>query len=208
MRYERLIAHSSLPAPSRRRCCHRARRGQSQPADGRDGRLGLSCDGCAQPKVERVDARPTSTQRQCRGEETTSMDCVTDEGGHGSTPKGQTAHSVHMLECADLVDERLRPCGLAASVTHSIGGVASPRHRRRVEAARADQRAFVRSDAVDPRDRCTCHLRWRGSGSGSPLRAVENADVLLNIHDRYTHNTSLFRSLSTFKVKVVMNMII
>ena len=127
-RDKKVIAHPSLPAPSRRRCCHRARRGQTQPADGRDGRLGLSCDRYAQPKVERVDARPTSTQRQCRGEETTSMDCVTlpDEGGHGSTPKGQTAHSVHVLECADLVDERLRPCGLAASVTQSIGGVASP----------------------------------------------------------------------------------
>ena len=55
-----------------------------------------------------------------------------------------------------------------------------------VEAARADQRAFVRSDAVDPRDQCACHLRWHGSGSASPLRAVENADVLLNIHDPYT----------------------
>ena len=75
LRDKKLIAHSSLPAPSRRRCCHRARRGQSQPADGRDGRLGLSCHGYAQPKVERVDARPTSTQRRCRGEETTSMDC-------------------------------------------------------------------------------------------------------------------------------------
>ena len=70
MSFKKLIAHPSLPAPSRRRCCHRARRGQTQPADGRDGRLGLSCDGCAQPKVERVDARPTSTQRRCRAEET------------------------------------------------------------------------------------------------------------------------------------------
>ena len=34
----------SLPAPSHRRCCHRARPGLSQPADGRDGRLGLSCE--------------------------------------------------------------------------------------------------------------------------------------------------------------------
>ena len=177
------IAHSCLPAPSRRSCCHRARRGQTQPADGRDGRLGLSCDRYAQPKVERVDTRPTSTQRWCRGEVTTSMDCVTlpDRGGHGSTPKGQTAHSVHVLECADLVDERLRPCGLAASVTQSIDVLSSPQHRRWVEAARADQRAFVRSDAVDPRDRCACHLRWRGSGSGSPLRAVENADVLFKL---------------------------
>ena len=33
---------------------------------------------------------------------------------------------MHVLECRDLVDERLRPCGLAASVTQSIGGVASP----------------------------------------------------------------------------------
>ena len=45
------------------------------------------------------------------------------------------------------------------------------------------QRAFVRSDAVDPRDRCVCHLRWRVSGSDSALQAVENADVLLNIHE-------------------------
>ena len=132
LRDQKVIAHPSLPAPSRRRCCHRARRGQSQPADGRDGRLGLSCDGCAQPKVGRVDARPISTQRRCRGEETTSMDCVTlpARGGHGSTPKGQTRHSVHVLECRDLVGERLRPCGLAASVTQSIDVVTSPRHRR------------------------------------------------------------------------------
>ena len=56
------------------------------------------------------------------------MDCraLPDERGNGSTPKGQTAHSVHVLECADLVDERLRPCGLAASVTQSIDVVASP----------------------------------------------------------------------------------
>ena len=55
----------------------------------------LSCDGCAQPKVERVDARPTSTQRQCRGEVTTSMDCVTlpARGGHGSTPNDKSRHS-------------------------------------------------------------------------------------------------------------------
>ena len=56
------------------------------------------------------------------------MDCVTlpARGGHGSTPNDKSRHSVHVLECRDLVDERLRPCGLAASVPPSIDVVASP----------------------------------------------------------------------------------
>ena len=68
--------------------------------------------------------------------------------------------------------------------------VTSPRHCRWVEAARADQRAFVRSDDVDPREAAMphapmrkCHLRWHGEPARppeSPLRAVENAELLLN----------------------------
>lgn len=81
MRYERgPLAHPALPAPSRsrRRCCHRARRGQSHPADARDGGLG----GCAQPKVERVLTRrpgrrtppPTTSTVSARRRVTPSMD--------------------------------------------------------------------------------------------------------------------------------------
>ena len=127
-RYKKLIAHPALPAPSRRRCCHRARRGQSQPADGRDGRLGLSCDGCAQPKVERVDARPTSTQRQCRGEATTSMDCgkPLDPALRARHRFACPAHSVMCAECAGQECQRWRRNAGSKDLRESIDVVASP----------------------------------------------------------------------------------
>ena len=56
----------------------------------------------ARTRADQLEVPPPNVQQRCRGEVTTSMDCVTlpARGGHGSTPKGQTAHSVHILECA------------------------------------------------------------------------------------------------------------
>ena len=83
---------------------------------------------------------------------------------------------------------RLRPS--APSVWHlpCLGGAV----RLNGGSSSLSARVPVRCDAVDPRDRCACHLRWRGSGSGSPLRAAENADVLFNYRGPYTHTTSLW----------------
>ena len=60
------------------------------------------------------------------------------------------------------------------------------RHRRWVEVARADQRAFVRSDAVDPRDRCACHLRY----SNTLLYPAARRSVRALIKYRHRHGAS------------------
>ena len=77
--------------------------------------------------------------------------------------------------------------------------VTSSRHHRWVEVARADQRALMRSDAVDHRSEMHVRppLRWRRSGSGSPVRAVERADVFFNYHGPYTHAVSPGDSTAT-----------
>ena len=192
-RYKKVIAYPALPAPSRRRCCHRARRRGHVAArrwqrrsSGPVVRRMRSAEGRASRRAP--DLHPTTVSR--RSDNVNGL-WRTASSRRPLEHSKRSNSALSVVECGDLVDGRLRPCGLAAGVTQSIDVVTAPQHRRLVEAARADQCAFVRSDAVDPRDRCACHLRWRGSGSGSPLRAVENADVLFNYHDPTTHTTSL-----------------
>ena len=77
----------------------------------------------------------------------------------------------------------LQPCNNPSAVSlllDTVVGWRQPRAARGVVTARAFMRSERESDAVDPRDRYACHLRWHGSGSGSPLRAEENADMLFN----------------------------
>ena len=57
-------------------------------------------------KVERVDARPTSTQRRCRGEVTTSMDFIAliARGGHPlTTPNVYCTQRLSAMKSIDVV---------------------------------------------------------------------------------------------------------
>ena len=88
MRYERLIAHAAAPLPcilALKLLPTKTARRVAARVDGRDGRLGLSCNRWSQRRVERVDARPNSTQGQCREEVTTLMDYVTLPGQGAKT---------------------------------------------------------------------------------------------------------------------------
>ena len=134
MRDQKVDRASSLPAPSRRRCCHRVRRGQSPPANGRGGRLGLSCDGCAQPtgRASRraPDLHPTTVSRRSKRDRRVSS----------VVPFTRQAH----WQCT-LGDLRLTCTGAHELSTFSL---LLDTVVRWVEAARAYLRVFVRSEAV------------------------------------------------------------
>ena len=124
-----------------------------------------------------------------------SMDCVKVPAryGYGSTPNDRNRHSVHCTECRDLVDECLRACGRAGTLTQSIDVSHFPRQCHLVEAARAEQRALASLEAADHRARYSWSLSCPGVGSDRAFRGSGSAVVFLNNHVSPTHTTSRVR---------------